>query len=60
MSRNDTVVARIPKKLVEDINDYANKKYGVKVPFPQAAINYAIDSRDAREALSRRKDNKFL
>jgi len=62
MSRNDTVVTRVPKKLVEEITDYANKKYGAgtRVSFSHAALNYAIDNRNAREALNKSKPNRFL
>lgn len=59
-SKHDTVITRVPRRLIDEITEYSNKKYGTKIPFSQAALNYAIDSRDAREALNKRKGNNFL
>ncbi len=59
-SKHNTVITRVPVRLIEDITEYSNKKYGTKIPFSQAALNYAIDNKLAREALNKRGGNNFL
>ena len=59
-SQKNTMIKRVPTALVDDITDYASKKYGRNVGFTQAALNYAVDNKRAREVLNSKRGNNFL
>lgn len=59
-SRNDTVVIRAPKDLIEDVTKYATERYGKPVQFTEAARLYAADHKNMRQSLNTRKGSNFL
>lgn len=58
--KNDGVITRVPKSLIEDITSYAAGRYGGKVKFTEAARLYVADHRRLRQNINSKGGNNFL